>query len=106
MQRPVEVHGRFLMHGNPRGACFGERRDELIGIFDHQVAVKWNITDRFPQGGYHGRANRDVRHEVSIHDVNVQDCTAAIDRALCMCAKPGEIGRQDRWSELNQRYAP
>ena len=41
------------------------------GPLDHEVHVKKHIC-RLPQGFEHRQADRDVRNEQSVHDVNMQ----------------------------------
>ncbi len=80
----------FLMDRDPVGACVGESRNELVGIFDHQMAVEGNV-NRFSQRSNHWRPNRDVGHEMPIHDVDVQKGSATAQCCVRILRQTGEI---------------
>jgi len=103
MKRAIEVDAGFLMHGNPVGAGLGEGFDEVIGIFDHQVAVERDVADGFTQRGDYRRADGDVGDEVAVHDVDVKDGAAGVDGGLGLSAELGEVGGEDGWCEFDQR---
>ena len=95
VQRAIQVHARFLVHRNPGRAGFGESGNEVVGILNHQVAVEGNTGNCFAQRRDDRRADGDVRHEMPVHDVHMQNGAAAVDRGLRLRAEPGEIGGQD-----------
>ena len=50
------------------------------GRVDHEVAVQGAVGDG-PQRGDHHRAERDRGHEVSVHDVDMDDVGMGLDAA-------------------------
>jgi len=103
MERAIEVDAGFLMDGNPVGAGLGEGFDEVVGIFDHQVAVEWDVADGFAQRGDYRRADSDVGDEMTVHDVDMEHGAASVDGGLCLGAELGEVGGEDGGCEFDQR---
>src|SRR5439155_15729300 len=101
MQRSIEMYASFLVHGNPACARFGKCGNKVIGIFDHQVAIKNRFRKRLAQPRYNRRADGDVWHEMTVHDVYVQERTSAIERLLRVRCEIREIRGKDRRRELN-----
>ena len=95
------MNAGFLMNGNPVRTGFGERRDVVIGIFDHQVAVERNI-HRLAQAGDDRRANGDVGHEMTVHHVDMQQCRAPTYGRVSIFRQASEISRQNGRRYLNQ----
>src|SRR6202012_5725396 len=71
-----------------------------VGIFDHQMAIERNVWQSFSHRGPNRRTNRDVRHEVSVHDVDVQHGAAAFDRGFRLLTEAGKIGGKGRWGQV------
>jgi hypothetical protein len=103
VKRAIEVNASLLMDRYPVGAGFREGRNEIVGILDHQVAIEGNIGNGFAERGHHRRADGDVRNEVAVHDVHVEDRAAAVDGGLGLRAKLSEIGGENGGSEFDQR---
>ena len=95
LQRAVDMRAGFDMHGDDVGAGFGEGFEIGIARRDHQMHVERLLgvrPDRFDDV----RADRNVRHEMAVHDVDMDPVGAGgIDRAHLL-AELGEIGGQDR----------
>jgi hypothetical protein len=72
MQRAVQMPASFLVHRHPVHAGIREYRNKFVGIFDHQVAVERQLRN-FAQRLYDRRPNREIRNEVSIHHIHVDD---------------------------------
>jgi hypothetical protein len=49
------------------------------------MAVQRGASD-LAKGGYHRRADRKIGYEVGVHDVDVEDGGAAVDRGLDLLA--------------------
>src|SRR6266478_1020678 len=104
MQRAIEMYASFLVHGNPAGARFGKCGNKVIGIFDHQVAIKNRFGERLAQPRYNRRADGDVWHKMTVHDVYVQERTSAIERLLRVRCEIREIRGEDGRRELNRAW--
>ena len=80
------------------GAGFGEGFEIRIARRDHQVHVERLFgvrPDRFDDV----RADGNVRHEMAVHDVDMDPVGAGgIDRAHLL-AQFREIGGEDRWGD-------
>ena len=68
--------------------------DEVVGVFDHQVAVEGEFGDG-AEGLDHGRAEGDVGDEVAVHDVDVEDGAAAALGGCDFVGEMGEVGGED-----------
>src|SRR4029077_9872538 len=85
---------------------FGKSRNVVVGIFDHQVAIQDRIGKRFSEGRHDGRPDGDVRHEVAVHHVHVEQRAAALERSFRVVAQPREVSGEYRRCEFNQRRVP
>ena len=81
------------MDRNPVGTGVGERRNVLVGILDHQVAVERDI-DRLAQRRDHRRPDRDIGHKMAVHHVHVEEGGATSHRRIGILGQAGEISRQ------------
>ena len=75
------------------GSGLDVRQRVAVGVLDHQVRVERGV------GGLaerldHGRTEGQVRHEMVVHDVDVQPVGAVHRGGLV--GQSGEVGRQDR----------
>ena len=72
-----------------------------LGPLDHQVDVQdpARPVDLVGDGRDDQRTEGDWRHEVAVHDVDVDDPGAGRHHLLNLGAQTREIGRQDRWSD-------
>ena len=106
MHRPVQVRHRLLMHGDHVGAGPREALDEAVRPLDHQVHVQRQIrllVDRL----HHQGTDRQVRDEVAVHDVQVEQPRPARLRGGDLLRQARQIGRQDRGRERRRlRQAP
>lgn len=90
----------FLMHRNPVDAGFRECRDEFVGSFDHQVTIERDPDDLAKRGD-HGRADRKIRNEMAVHDVDVENSGSALDGGLRIFAEPREVSGENGGSEFD-----
>ena len=97
----MEMGQHLDVHGNHRRAGLGERLEVAIGLFDHQVDVERDPGDALERADDR-RADGDVRHEVAVHDVDVNEVGAAALRRGDGAAERGEVGRQDGWGNLDR----
>src|SRR5262249_46905759 len=100
VQRPVQMPASLLMHQNPRRARLRKRRNEFIRILNHEVSVKNRFGNRFSQRRHHGRPNRDVRHKMSVHYVQMQQRAAALERLFRISRQIRKICRQYGWRKF------
>ena len=90
MKGAIEMDAGFLVDGDPISSGFGKCGDEVIGPFNHEMAIERNFRD-FAKRGYDGGANRNVRDEMTIHDVHVEDGGSPIDGGLGVRAEASEV---------------
>ena len=100
MERAIEMDTGFLMDGNPIDAGFRECGDEFVGSFDHQVTIQRDPRDLAKRGD-HGRADRKIRNEMAVHDVDVENSGSALDGGLRFFAEPCEVSRENGGSEFD-----
>ena len=101
LQCAVQVNACFLVHGDPIRASVCKRGNVAVGILDHQVAVENGVGKRFAQRSHDRRANRDVRHEVTIHNVQVQHRATAFERGFSVVGEPREVRGEYRRGQFN-----
>ena len=79
-------------------ACAGlcKVRDNAIDGLDHQVHIDGRLDAEAAQGIADHRTDRQVWHEVIVHDVEVNDVSTGIQHGFDVFTQPGEIGRQYR----------
>ncbi len=82
------------VHGDDVGASLRKGREIGIGRRDHQMTIE-DLRRRPADCLHHRRPERDVRHEMSIHHIEMDPVgPGGIDRAHLL-AEPREIGGQD-----------
>ena len=77
--------------------AFGEVGDLALGALDHEMDVEERA--EVPQRLDRVRPHRDRRHEVAVHDVDVDDGGAGVEDGGDLLAQPAEVGGQDRWGD-------
>ena len=94
----LDVHRASVRTG------LGERLEIATGFCHHQVAVE--VERRMAaQRRHHGRTDRDVRHEVPVHDVDVEPVGRRSDFAHLL-GQEAEVGRQDRGCDAQIARTP
>src|SRR6266478_9884222 len=97
----MKMHARFLVHGDPARSSFRKRRNELIRIFNHQVAIKDGVGKGLPQRLHNQWSNREIRYEMSVHHVAMNHGAAAVERGLRVFAQPCEVCGENRGCQFN-----
>ena len=87
------VVGGLGVEGDVVGARLGVRRCPAVGVLDHQMAIHRNVAGG-QQTFHHRQPDRQVRHEMCVHHVDVQPVGAFDGGGLV--GQPGEIGGQYR----------
>lgn len=90
----IEMDAGLLVNGDPVGAGFGKFGDEEIGILDHEVAVKWDF-ELLAKGFDDRRTDGEIGDKMAIHDVEMENCPAAIDGLLGIGSKLREVGGEN-----------
>ena len=93
--RAVQVRHRLDVHGNHVGAGGDELVDIPIRLFDHQVHVERPGRDALDRADDR-RANGDVRHEVAVHHVDMDQVGAAPFDRGDVAPEVREVCREDR----------
>ena len=78
-----------------RRTGLGERVDVAIGLADHQVDVERHRDDALERGDDR-RSDRDVRDEMTVHHVDVDQIGAAAFDGGNRLAERRKVGRQNR----------
>ena len=81
----------FDVHGDEVGARLGEGFQIRIARRDHQMHVERLFGVR-TDGLHHVGADRNVRHEMSVHDVDVDPVGAGGVDGAHLVTKLGEVG--------------
>jgi hypothetical protein len=94
MKGAIEVDAGFLVDGDPISPGFGKCGDEVIRPLNHEMAIERNLRG-FAKRGYDGGADGDVRDEMAIHHVHVENGGSPIDSGLGLRAEAREVSRKD-----------
>ncbi|MMZ63282.1 hypothetical protein D1872_255270 [compost metagenome] len=92
MNNAVQVHASLGVHGNHMSACFGERRNILLGLLDHQVHVQRQIGQRRNRPHDEG-PERQIRHKMAVHDVHMEPIRSRALHVGYFFAELGKIRR-------------
>jgi hypothetical protein len=87
------------VHRDAVGAGIGEELQQDRGVVDHEVTIEKEI-GALAQRLHHRRANREVRHIVAVHTVDVQQIGFGRD-ARDVGREVGEIGGKNRRRDLH-----
>ena len=93
--RAVQVRHGLDVHRDHAGAGGDEVFDVAIGLLDHQVHVERPRGDALDRA-HDRRADRDVRDEVAVHHVDVNEVGAAALGGRDVAAERGEVGGENR----------
>ncbi len=94
VHRAMQMRQDLDVDRHHRRARVGKRVDVLIGIRDHQVHVDRDLRDALDRL-HDRRTHGDVRHEVAVHHVDVNEIGATALSGINCVAERREIGRQD-----------
>jgi hypothetical protein len=97
----VQMNTCLLMYRYPVRTCLGKRRNEQVGIFNHQVAIDRNI-DSLAESPQHRRSDRDIRNEMPVHHVEMENRAAAFYCGSHLLSKPRKISGKYRRRKLDQ----
>ncbi len=101
VQRPVQMPAGLLMHRYPIDSGFGECRNELVRILDHQVAIQRQI-GHLAQRFYNRRPDRKIGNEVAVHDIDMDDTRPALACGAYLLAQSSKISRKNGRSQFDQ----
>ena len=96
-----DVRGGLDVHGHIGRAGIHEPSDPGLRPVDHEVDVQRQAR-RPPQVGHHLRPECEIRHEVPVHDVDVEPVRPTGLRRGGGVGQSSEIGGQDRRRELRR----
>jgi hypothetical protein len=102
MKGAIEMYAGFLVDRDPISASSGEYGDEFVRPFNHEMTIERDFRD-FAKRSYDGGPDRDVRDEMTIHNVHVENGGSPFDSGLGFRAEASEVSRQDGGSELDHR---
>ncbi len=94
----MQVRQHLDVNGHHRSAGRRERVEIPIRIGDHQMDVERHLRDPLDRPDDR-RPDRDVRHEVTVHDVHVNEIRAAALDGGDRVAKRREVGGENRRSD-------
>ena len=90
--RAVQVRARLGVHADEVGAGLRVGADPALGILDHEMHVE-RQRGRALDGLDDHRADRQVRHEVTVHHVDVDVVGARRSRATSSARRPKSADR-------------
>ena len=101
MKGAIQVDAGFLMHRDPVRAGLHEVRNELVRVLNHEVTIERQVGD-FAEGTHDGRTDGDVGNKMAVHDVDMDDGSAAFGGAFNAFRQMGKVSRQNRWCKFDQ----
>lgn len=104
-QHAVDMRRGLGVDRDHVGASGGERIDVPLGPLHHEVHVEQRAggVDLLADGVDDQSTDRDGRDEAPVHDVDVDHAGARAEDRGELVAEPGEVGGEDRWSDLVAR---
>ena len=96
---------RFDMYRHNIGARVRECFHVAFGLDDHQMRLDRNSRRR-ADGRKYRQANRDVRHETAVHDIEMNRRRARCLRLPDLIAEMREVGGENRWRNARPRTEP
>ena len=94
MEGAIEMDAGFLVDGDPISPGFGKCGDEVIRPLNHEMAIERNLRG-FAKRGYDWGADRDVRDEMAVHHVHMENGGSPFDGGLGLRAEASEVSRED-----------
>lgn len=85
--------------GRTNIAGLGEIGNETIDRLNPEMDIDVDGNAMVTQGGAHHRPDRQVRHIVIIHDVEVNDIRTCGQDVIHFFAQPRKVGRQNGWGQ-------
>ena len=98
LKRTVKMRARFGMDRDDVGARLGEGLKIRIDGRDHEMHVE-RLLRPGPDALDEARPERDVRHEMPIHHIDMNPVASGVVDRADLLAEAGEIGRQNRWGD-------
>ena len=92
MQSAVQVPASFLVNRNPISPGFGEVRNELVWILNHEVAVERQLCG-LAQRTHHRRSDGQVGNEMSVHNIDMDDTSSAFARGAHFLRQTCKVSR-------------
>lgn len=83
---------RFDVNGDEIGSRLGKGLHVLVWVVEHEVGVEEQVAVTFPQGSDGLRAEAQVRHKMSVHDVEVQPLDGQGFHLAQAVGKAGMVG--------------
>ena len=105
VQAAMEVGHRLGVDDQPLAAGLHELRGQQLGRQDHQVGLERQGGVATGRGDDVG-AERDVGDELAVHDVPLDAVAPGRLERRDLLAEAGEVGRQDRGSDLDAGSCP
>ena len=102
MKGAIEMDAGFLVDRDPSSAGFRESGDEFVWSFNHEMTIEWDFRD-FAKRSYDRGPDRDIRDEMTIHDVHVENGGSPFNSGLGIQSEASEVSRKDGGSELDHR---
>jgi hypothetical protein len=100
MKRAIEMNAGFAVDGDPISPGFGKCGYELVRLFNHEMTIEWNFRD-FAKRSYDGGPDRDVRDEMAIHNVHVENGGSPFDSGLDFRPETSKVSRKDGGSKFD-----
>src|SRR3712207_815149 len=107
LQGPVQVTYGLRLHGDADHPGLYKRFNEVVRVLHHEVGVHWDIYRFDERGGYH-RADGQVRDEVVVHRVEVDQLGPAPLGPAHFLGEVREVRREYRGSAHHPttKFAP
>src|SRR5678815_4880303 len=94
--RAMQVRRDFRVNREPARPGPREILEVLLGLHHHQMYVDGEGRQS-PYRLDHLRAEREVRDEAAVHDVDVNDIRTARFALRDVLGEAGEVGAENRW---------
>ena len=106
MKQAVQVRDRFHVHAEVIAPRIDVVLEAGFRVADHQMGVKGRtVAQSGAEAPNDGRAKGQVRHEVAVHDVQVEPLEASVHRFSARIGQVGQICGEHRGRDDHVRHA-
>jgi hypothetical protein len=101
----MQVGARLGVDDEPLAPGLHVAGGQHVGRQHHQVGFERDVDPRAGRRD-HVRTERQVGHELAVHDVPLDEVDTGLLEGLDLLAETGEVGREDRRGDLDRARHP
>src|SRR4051794_15116204 len=100
MNSAMQIDGVFDVNEDRIRAGLGKSVEIAIRLFNHEMGFKRQLGD-WANRLDDNRPHADIRHEMAVHDIDMNAISAGLVRFTNLFAEAGEVGGEDGGGEFD-----